>query len=1130
MEKLYAYSTNFCSATKTKAKRFLSRLTFFLSWLIVFCFGGSASAQVSLSATATGTCPGGNIGAVTLSTSGGSSPYTFDYLNYDFSGAGFDSTLFETSKGIFSVNGVLQANAVPATNTLYDNSFNTKTAYTDNGYLRAEASFKFSADATVYYGLAGAIPKTAGAMPICFVFNQGFLSYRVAGTSYNFGAYDAESWYDFKIEKKGIVVKFYFKRSSEKTWANIGVVNYGGTLSAFKMSAQYYDDISTTRGFSSKNWKVSFNPPTTGLSAGTYNYKVIDATGAVSTTNVSVAETVPFNVAATVINATASGNDGSVNLSTGVNDIAHVITNSLDEKFDASYNDQKYTFLNGVFSASGDLRGDAVYDNSGWANSITTNDEYGNNVFLKYEGTFMFDVNAKVCFGFASAYKPIQNLGDHLISFYYNAGKLNYYLNGAPIEIGTYAPNTWYNFKIEKIANEITFYTQTSTDPWKLVGKGGYTGTDQIFKSGAQYYGVYNSNGGFNARGWKVSKAASITNLAGGNYTYQVISEGGCFSSLSFSIKVPISFTYIATDVVCKGFNNGTINIAITGGTAPYQYSIDGGVTFVAGNLFSNLSPAIYQVQVKDATGSTSSQAVTIAEPQSVAAAISADGPTTFCEGSSVTLTATPGANYLWSNGETTAFINATVSGSYTVKVTDDKGCSSTSSPVSIAKNPIPAVSISPSIDNFLCSGITLTANCLPNVKKYEWNRGDTTKWISLTTADADGLYSVSVTDNNGCKNLVPVSYNLQKGDMIEPYIILSTNQVSLGTGTTVARGSVGSTGIKGSINISGGVSIMSQGAIVKGLNVSVHSTANVLTVINKQAILVLPPMELMILSAGSYSDYTVSGSGVVLPGNYKNLTIKAGSSVTLHGNLFGSVTIEDGAQVTFTSTSIDMERMNVKNSNNAVTAPYTKVYFSQGTNIRVGKNVSVDQKCLINPNEVLVTFYLGDQSPDQEKFTVNGSDVKVAANLYLPVGKLHVNGGDGVATTMIGQFIAENISSTGTKVIWKNWGCNSLSTVTGAWNGIQRPASPTIAEMKMSVNVLPNPTSSEFLLVIKSQSKANISLNIMNADGRMVQQLNNVQAGAGIRLGRNFVPGTYFARAVQGTEFVTIRLIKSKN
>ena len=62
-------------------------------------------------------------------------------------------------------------------------------------------------------------------------------------------------------------------------------------------------------------------------------------------------------------------------------------------------------------------------------------------------------------------------------------------------------------------------------------------------------------------------------------------------------------------------------------------------------------------------------------------------GPTTFCQGGSVTLNSSPGSAYQWSNGATTQSITVTTSGNYTVTVTDIEGCKGTSEAVVVTVN-----------------------------------------------------------------------------------------------------------------------------------------------------------------------------------------------------------------------------------------------------------------------------------------------------------------------------------------------------------------------------------------------------------------------------------------------------------
>jgi len=64
-----------------------------------------------------------------------------------------------------------------------------------------------------------------------------------------------------------------------------------------------------------------------------------------------------------------------------------------------------------------------------------------------------------------------------------------------------------------------------------------------------------------------------------------------------------------------------------------------------------------------------------------VSPVITANGPLTFCQGGSVTLTASAGSSYLWSNGATTNAITVSTSGSYWVTVTYASSCTSTTSP-----------------------------------------------------------------------------------------------------------------------------------------------------------------------------------------------------------------------------------------------------------------------------------------------------------------------------------------------------------------------------------------------------------------------------------------------------------------
>jgi hypothetical protein len=79
------------------------------------------------------------------------------------------------------------------------------------------------------------------------------------------------------------------------------------------------------------------------------------------------------------------------------------------------------------------------------------------------------------------------------------------------------------------------------------------------------------------------------------------------------TVPLPLTATVSSTNVTCNGISaNGTITVTASAGTAPYQYSNDGGVTYQSSNLFTGLPAGTYQIRVKDANNCTFSTSVVI--------------------------------------------------------------------------------------------------------------------------------------------------------------------------------------------------------------------------------------------------------------------------------------------------------------------------------------------------------------------------------------------------------------------------------------------------------------------------------------------------------------------------------------
>ena len=152
-------------------------------------------------------------------------------------------------------------------------------------------------------------------------------------------------------------------------------------------------------------------------------------------------------------------------------------------------------------------------------------------------------------------------------------------------------------------------------------------------------------------------------------------------------------------------------------------------------------------------------------------------GETEFCADGNTTLTAIGDAiSYTWSTGETTPSITVTTPGTYSVTATFAGGCNCSSTSVTVVEHELPVVSISGT--PVICSGIGAPLNVSEGIS-YLWSTGETTQSI---TADHTGIFSVSVTDANGCTNAASVEVTELIG-----IAIIGDNDICQGETTTLS-------------------------------------------------------------------------------------------------------------------------------------------------------------------------------------------------------------------------------------------------------------------------------------------------------------------------------------------------------
>ncbi|MES2373456.1 MAG: hypothetical protein V4557_12800 [Bacteroidota bacterium] len=183
------------------------------------------------------------------------------------------------------------------------------------------------------------------------------------------------------------------------------------------------------------------------------------------------------------------------------------------------------------------------------------------------------------------------------------------------------------------------------------------------------------------------------------------------------------------------------------------------------------VGPGSYSVTVMKNGCYANSATVTVSYYTVSSSFITASGPTSFCAGSSVTLSSSVGSAYAWSSGANTQSIVVNASGTYFVTVTDANGCQMVSAPVAVTVNPLPNASISGSTT--ICQGsaapsviFTGSAGTPPYTFTYKLNGGSNqtittvsgnSVAISIPTSSA-GTYSytlVGVSESSGttCSN-----------------------------------------------------------------------------------------------------------------------------------------------------------------------------------------------------------------------------------------------------------------------------------------------------------------------------------------------------------------------------------------
>jgi gliding motility-associated-like protein len=251
-----------------------------------------------------------------------------------------------------------------------------------------------------------------------------------------------------------------------------------------------------------------------------------------------------------------------------------------------------------------------------------------------------------------------------------------------------------------------------------------------------------------------------ILNMLAGTYGYTVIDNNGCVETGSAFIDqplAPLDVTFIITDVNCFGESNGSIDLTVTGGTAPYTFTWTNStysLSYTQEDLINFVADS-YRFEVTDANGCTFADTLEINQPDEIVLTLNPTHVLCYGEATgSIDLTVVGGVapyTYLWNTGFTTEDLSGLIAGNYSVTVTDDHNCDMSAS-ITI-NQPLDTMSFTFDVFDVECNNGTngeidlyMAGGTPPYV--YSWTNGATISSIENLTA---GYYAFTVTDFNGC-------------------------------------------------------------------------------------------------------------------------------------------------------------------------------------------------------------------------------------------------------------------------------------------------------------------------------------------------------------------------------------------
>jgi len=287
--------------------------------------------------------------------------------------------------------------------------------------------------------------------------------------------------------------------------------------------------------------------------------------------------------------------------------------------------------------------------------------------------------------------------------------------------------------------------------------------------------------------------------LSAVTYEVTVYDDHQCEGHTSVTITEPeeLIITENHVNVDCYGNSTGEIEVTATGGTSPYNYTMNNDPVPDNGP-YTNLTAGTYTIEVTDDNGCTDNMNITITEPDElIISEVTSSHVDVDCFGNAtgeLEVTATDGTtpySYTLEGGasQESGLFTGLTAGTYTLEVTDDHGCTDNMTVTITEPNTLIISEVSASHVDVDCNGNAngeLEVEAIDGTAPYEYTlNGGTAQSSGLFTDLTAGIYTLEVTDDNGCTDNMNITITqpdeLTLSEIMENHVDVC--QGSVGTG-----------------------------------------------------------------------------------------------------------------------------------------------------------------------------------------------------------------------------------------------------------------------------------------------------------------------------------------------------------